>query len=186
MPQYDISKFNIHEIHFPGGDKGIAVDAVATVVNDYPLTFTVPPMAFEILVPGCQQKQSILVANATTEEIVINAKQDITVGAQGLIRDLPDNLVTLCPDSLKSPLDNLLVQYMNGAKTTFYIRGAAMPVGDTPEWIAELVREITIPKDIGRYSSYCQSSGRDEFSNKCSACQGICGRYVQGQETRRA
>ena len=152
MPQYDISKFNIHEVHFPSGDKGIAVDAVATVVNDYPLTFTVPPMAFEILVPGCQQKPSIMVANATTEEIVVNAKQDIIVGAQGLIRDLPDDLVTLCPDSLKSPLDNLLNQYMNGAKSTFYVRGAAIPVGDTPEWIAELAREITVPLTITGHS----------------------------------
>ena len=152
MPQYNLTKFNIHEANFPDGDTGIAVDASAIVFNDYPLTFTVPPMAFEIQVPGCAPESSIVIANATADEIQVNAKEDIAVTAQGLVRNLPDNLVAICPDSMKSPLDNLLKQYMNGDKTTFFVRGSETPVDGTPAWIIELLREVTVPLSITGHS----------------------------------
>ena len=152
LPQYDLTKLNIHEVGFSDGDTGIAVDASAIVSNDYPFTFTAPPMAFEIQVPGCMPESSIVIANATTDEIQINAKEDISVTAQGLVRNFPDNLVSLCPDSMKSPLDNLLSQYMNGAKTTFFVRGSELPVSGTPLWVAEILREVTMPLSITGHS----------------------------------
>ena len=152
MPQYNLTKFNIHQVDFPDGDNGIAADVSAIVFNDYPLTFTVPPMAFDVLVPGCLEASQILVATATTDEIQVTANQDIKVTAQGLIRNLPDNLVAICPDSMKSPLDNLLNQYMSGDKTTFFVQGAQQPLSDTPAWIAELVREVTVPLSITGHS----------------------------------
>lgn len=152
MPQYNLTKFNIHEVNLPAGHNGIAVDASATVFNDYPLTFSVPPIAFEVLVPGCMPDSSISVAEATTDKIQVNAKEDIAVTAQGLIRDLPQNLVAICPDSMKSPLDNLLSQYMNGDRTTFFVKGAEKPLSDTPTWITELMREVTVPLSITGHS----------------------------------
>ena len=152
MPQYNLTKFNIHEVELPEGEKGIAVDVAAVVFNDYPLTFDVPAMAFEVLVPGCREGSSISVASATNDEFHVNAKEDITVTAQGLVRNLPDSLVSICPDSLKSPLDNLLNQYMNGDKTTFFVQGAEKPLANTPGWVAEIAREVTVPLSITGHS----------------------------------
>ena len=152
MPQYKITKFKIHEVEFPDSESGIAVDASATVFNDYPLTFTVPPLAFNILVPGCVEQPLVAVANATTEEFQVFAKQEVQVNAQGLIKNLPDTLIDLCPDSMQSPLDQLLRQYMNGQRTTFFVRGAEKPMDGTPDWLADILGNVNVPLSITGHS----------------------------------
>jgi hypothetical protein len=139
LPKYNISKLNVHE------DGGIIVDVSASIQNDYPLSFLVPPLAFEILVPGCSDLAFL--ANATTEEFEVIAGEDIKVDAQGFVTKLPTNIVSLCPDSMESPLDQLVKQYMSG-KTKFFIHGTDRP--ETPTWISDISKSVTVPISFGR------------------------------------
>lgn len=124
----------------------MAADVNVVAHNDYPLNFQIPTMAFDILVPGCPTVgDMVLLANATTSEIEVLPKQDVTVRAQGIVRRLPETLVTVCPGMDASPLDILLKDYISGSKSTIYVRGSSDSSGDTPQWLQDLVKGITVP-----------------------------------------
>ena len=125
--------------------KGMAADLSLSLANNYPLTFTVPPLGFHILVPGCpSQEPFVLLANATTDEIQVLPKKNATVNVQGIMQQLSKTLTTVCPTTHTSPLDALLGDYIHGADTTIFVRGADAPAGDTPQWISDLTKSITI------------------------------------------
>ncbi|MCJ1283836.1 hypothetical protein MMC26_003167 [Xylographa opegraphella] len=146
IPQYNITRLNFHEVNLPDSQTGMAVDVSITMNNDYPVTFTVPPLGFDILVPGCvPEGDFILLANATTGEIQVSPNQDLNVTVSGIIRQLPDTLTTVCPDKKTSPLDVLLGDYIHGIDSTIFVRGAEGPVGDTPSWISELIKSVIVP-----------------------------------------
>ena len=147
FPKYNISKLNIHEVQLPNAGKGMQADVSLTLINDYfPVTFTVPPLAFDILVQGCSPDEPhIMLANATTAEIHVLPKEDILVNASGIVQQLPDTLIQTCQDSQKSPMDLLLGNYMSGEETTIYVRGSDQPSPNEPDWIPELMRGITVP-----------------------------------------
>ncbi len=147
MPQYNVTKMNFHEAELPNAEKGMAADVSLTLANDYyPVTFAVPPLNFDILVEGCSPDEPyIMLADATTENIQVRPKHDLEVSVGGYIRQLPDILVQTCPDTMKSPMDTLLGNYMNGSETTVYVRGSESPSPDTPEWITELMKGIVVP-----------------------------------------
>lgn len=146
MPKYNISKLNFHEVKIPGAGKGMVADVSLTIRNDYPLTFTVPPLGFDILVPGCSPEQPyIMLADATTDEILVDAKEDVHVEVGGFIKKLPETLLATCPMSEKSPLDTLLGDYVRGDETTVFVRGSNAPSGDTPDWMTELIKGVTMP-----------------------------------------
>ena len=124
----------------------MAADVSITAFNDYPLTFTIPALGFDILVPGCSgTDELILFANATTQEFAITPKTNVVANAQGIVRQLPHTLTAACPGTQLSPLDVLLREYMNGAETTVYVRGADAPSPDTPSWMSELIKSVTLP-----------------------------------------
>ena len=138
---------SFHEVTLPGEGKGMAADVSLALSNDYyPITLTIPPLNFDILVQGCSPGEPyIMLADATTGKIQVQPKQDVGVDVGGIIRELPDTLIQTCPDSAKSPMDALLGNYMNGKETTVYVRGSESPAPDTPEWITELMRSIVVP-----------------------------------------
>jgi hypothetical protein len=149
VPKYDITKINIHEIELSESEKGIAADVSVELFNKHPVTFTVPPLAFEILIPGCTADGPyILLANATTEEIHFAPSSMIHVDASGIVRQLPDTLTAICPDSKNSPLDIFIGGYMQGEISTVVVRGAEAPAGDTPSWISELMKGVEVPISI--------------------------------------
>lgn len=114
--------------------------------NTYPVTFTVPRLGFEILVPGCSPEDAyILLANATTEEIQVSPNSEISVNVKGIIRRLTNTLTTACPKTFISPLDVLLGNYMNGTENTIYVRGAESPSKSAPDWISDLIKTVTVP-----------------------------------------
>ena len=152
MPKYNITKFNIHEVDLPGNDHGMAVDTSIVVNNDYPVSFEVPPLAFDILVPGCYPESSIQFADAMTETIHIEAKKDVVVYAQGIVKELPVSLIDVCPDTVKSPLDRLLDQYMSGTETELYIKGADIQPSGTPGWISDILKSSKIPVSFTGHS----------------------------------
>ncbi|MCJ1307456.1 hypothetical protein MMC25_001102 [Agyrium rufum] len=146
IPQYNISRLNFHEVRLPQVGKAMAADASVEVKNDYPLSFNVPPLGFDILIPNCAPDQPyILLANATTKSIDIFANEDVRVDVEGTVRQLPEVLTTVCPDSASSPLDQILGRYISGVESTIYVRGTSHPLPDTPPWVSDLIGSIVVP-----------------------------------------
>ena len=130
----------------PGGPKGMEADASITLINDYPVRLTVPPLGFAILVPNCVQDDPyLMVADATTAEVEVEPHTDVEVNVTGIVRQLPDALTATCPNSPNSPLDSLLGDYLHGQDTTIFVRGSSSPSKDTPSWISELISSVTVP-----------------------------------------
>ena len=153
VPKYDIKKLKVHEVKDSESERGIHVDVEIVVFNEYPLSFTVPPLNFDVLVPGCTtQTENILVASATTGAIEIVPQTAIIVSAWALIHDLPVNLVSTCPDSQTSPLDSLLTSYMHGLETTVLVRGSKNPATDTPQWLTEILTSTVVPISVTGHS----------------------------------
>ncbi|KAI2473400.1 hypothetical protein F4781DRAFT_380223 [Annulohypoxylon bovei var. microspora] len=143
MPKYNITRFNVEDGPMNGS---MLADVSLTALNEYPVELDIPELAFDILVPGCAiSDQSILVAQAATSEVHIYPHSEVEADVKAVIRELPDTLTQVCPDSTSSPLDNLLQQYMHGEPATFFVRGSRHPDGDTPKWIADILSSVTVP-----------------------------------------
>lgn len=148
IPAYKIQKLNLREVEIPSGT-GMAADVSLKLQNDYPVDFAIPPLGFGILVDNCEKSDPyIMVADALTHELNIHPKEDIELNATGIIRQLPAVLTEDCPNTTKSPLDNLIAHYIHGKTTTVYVRGSDSPSPDTPGWITDLMKDITVPVPI--------------------------------------
>lgn len=146
FPQYNITKFKLHEVKIPGSGKGMAADASLALNNVYPVQFSVPPLDFDILVPNCTPEDPFIqLAVATTDEIQIEPKKDVIVDVGGVIGDLPDTLTTACPNTHTSPLDSLLGTYIHGKDTILFVRGSDKTSPDTPTWITDLIKSVVVP-----------------------------------------
>ena len=146
IPQYNITKLNFHEVELPGIQKAMAADVSLTLTNEYPVAFTIPPLGFDILVSNCLPDQPyILLADATTTETTVEPRSDVRLDVSGIVRNLPETLTTICPNTHSSPLDSLLGSYIHGEETTIFVRGSNAPSPDTPDWIAEITKSIIIP-----------------------------------------
>jgi len=146
MPQYNITKLNFHEVELPNAQRGMEADVCLTLANEYPVTFAVPPLGFDILVQGCSPEEPyIRLADAMTERILVKPKTDVTVQVTGFIQQIPETLLATCPQTEKSPLDALLGDYIRGDETTIFIRGSNAPSGDTPDWMTKLIKSVTLP-----------------------------------------
>jgi hypothetical protein len=146
LPKYDITKLNFHEVKLPNNERGMAADVSLELMNDYPVKFTVPPLGFDILVQDCSPEQPyIRLADATTEEIEVEPKKVVQVHVGGFIRDIPKPLLAICPQTEKSPLDALLGDYISGDETTVFVRGSNAPSSETPDWVTELIKSVTLP-----------------------------------------
>lgn len=146
MPKYNITKINFREVKLPREEKGMAADVSLELTNEYPVTFTIPPLGFDILVQGCSPDQPYLeLADATTEEINVKPKADVKVQVGGFIQKIPQTLLATCPQTQKSPLDALLGDYIRGDETTIFVRGSNAPSGETPDWVTDLIKSVTVP-----------------------------------------
>lgn len=149
IPQYDILKINFHETELPRVGRIVQGDVSAVVANKFPVKFTVPPLGFKIMVSGCNPDQpKIDVANAQTKTIHVEPKQDVPVDAVGIVHKLPKDLTSICPKLLKSPLDILLTDYMNGEELTLFVSGSENQSSETPSWIADFLSDIVVPIDF--------------------------------------
>ncbi|KAI9680589.1 MAG: hypothetical protein M1817_004029 [Caeruleum heppii] len=146
FPKYEITRLSIHEVFMPNGQKGMAVDAALSLINEYPVKLTIPPLGFDILVPNCLPSDPYIpLAEARTGLVDIEPRIDVDVNVTGVVQEIPDTLTAACPDSSSSPLDLLLGDYLHGQDTTVYVRGAQSPPPDTPAWISDLISSITVP-----------------------------------------
>lgn len=146
MPQYNITKLNFHEVDLPRSERGMEADVSLVLANEYPFTFTVPPLGFDLLVQGCSPEEPyIRLADATTEQISVEPKEDVKIQVGGFIQQISETLLAICPQTEKSPLDALLGDYIRGDETTIFVRGSNAPSGDTPNWVTDLIKSVTLP-----------------------------------------
>jgi hypothetical protein len=149
IPGYDIKKLNFRELELPNGGRGMAADVSIKVENEYPVDFTVPPLAFNILVDNCEKDEPyIKLANAETPELHIQPKYDVELNVTGVVHQLPDLLTQACPGTSKSPLDTLLGNYMHGKENTIYVQGSDAPQHHTPQWVTDLISDIVVPVPV--------------------------------------
>ncbi|KAJ0167648.1 hypothetical protein CTA2_1326 [Colletotrichum tanaceti] len=147
LPQYNISRLNFRDVPDREGQRtAVGADVTITAYNEFPVSLDVPELGFEVLVPNCNSFDPyILLADATTKPLAIKPRSDVTVNVSGIIRELPKSLTRICPNSKSSPLDKFLEQYMHGEAATVYVRGRKMPDSDTPDWVGDILSEITVP-----------------------------------------
>ncbi|KAH6674519.1 hypothetical protein B0J14DRAFT_590155 [Halenospora varia] len=147
IPKYNITRLNFQEVPIsPDGHKGMGADVSLSLINNYPVKFTIPSLEFDILVPGCGVDDSyIRLAEATTATVAVEPKAEVEVDVRGVVRELPEALNRTCPKSHSSPLDLLLGKYIHGEDTTVFVRGSSSPKGDTPQWITQIISSVTVP-----------------------------------------
>jgi hypothetical protein len=150
MPEYNIERMDLHDRPVDGhGREVIEADVSLKAHNDYPVSFQVPTLGFEVLVPNCDSTlPSISVAEAITDPIDVDAKSDVRADAKGTIRDIPESLIKACPHSESSPLDNFMDRYLHGEDAKVFVRGKKLNDTNTPEWISDILESITVPVDF--------------------------------------
>lgn len=143
LPEVSILKLNVHDAK----TGAMAADILAAAWIDSPVELTVPALGFDVLVPNCSPGDPyILVANAKTSQMHVQPGMEPTAaGVEALIKQLPNELTSTCPGKDDSPLDILVSSFMQGLETTIYIRGSDAPSPDTPAWIVNLLRSVTVP-----------------------------------------
>ncbi|KAI2787411.1 hypothetical protein POX_f07775 [Penicillium oxalicum] len=142
LPKVDITQMDVRDT----ANGALSVDVQASANIDSPVALMIPALEFSIYVPNCSPDDPyILVADAKTAEINVRPGSPTAVGAQGLVKQLPDELITACPSGDGSPLDLLVSNYVQGRPSTIYVRGAESPSSETPTWIADLLRSVTVP-----------------------------------------
>ncbi|TEY43635.1 hypothetical protein BOTCAL_0366g00100 [Botryotinia calthae] len=147
IPKYNITRLNFKEIPLSkDGHRGMAAEVSLSLVNSYPIRLSIPPLRFDILVSNCAADEPhIQLADATTDNVVIEPYSDVTLDVAGIVRDLPESLLQTCPNSNSSPLDLLLSDYIHGNDTTIFVRGSNSPSPDTPDWITQIISSVTVP-----------------------------------------
>lgn len=142
LPVISLTRFNVHDAK----NGAMAVDVALTAKIDSPIALTIPPLGFDVLVPNCSPGDPlIMVANASTAEVAVHTNAPTDVNAKGLIKRIPDELTSSCPGGRDSPLDLLVSGFIQGQETTIFVRGAEAPLAQTPDWIATLLRSVTVP-----------------------------------------
>lgn len=114
--------------------------------NDYPVSFEIPSLRLDILVPGCFTSDPyIAFADAVNSKAQVRPKKNVNVNISGFVHKLPETLITACPNTERSPIDRLLHSYIQGDETTIYVRGSKKPLTETPNWITALIEDIVVP-----------------------------------------
>lgn len=116
-----------------------------TIFNDYKVGLTIPPLAFDILVPNCKPDQPHLqLADATTATIDVRPESEVKVQVEGLVKRVSKKLLDRCPGSSQSPLDLLLGSYIHGEDVQIFVKGSNSPSADTPDWIYDIISTIEV------------------------------------------
>lgn len=142
LPQYNITKVLFRDID----NHTVAADVSVHADNKLPIEVDIPPLAFEILVPNCALHDPyILVADALTDPVGIRPRELVVANVHGVIRELPDSLTRVCPNSGSSPLDRILKDYLGGKAATVFVRGKKRPGLGAPQWVDEVLSQVIVP-----------------------------------------
>lgn len=145
MPDFDILQLKVHEQELPHGNKSLLADVAIQVANKFPVDFKIPPLGFQLLVPGCLPRDYVTLADAATKPVHVEPKTNVIVNATGLIKQLPKEATTACPGTAQSPLDRFVGSYIKGNDSVVYVRGSRSPSEKTPQWIVDLMTDIIVP-----------------------------------------
>lgn len=143
-PEYNITNLRFAEYGPPGHPDGVRAKTTISARNDYPISFDVPPLNFDVLLPDCNSEYSRL-AIASTDQIRILPKHMVKASVTGFIEQLPTALTRACPRSSSSPLDKLVAEYLAGKNATVYVRGGDQDSQETPDWIGKILGDTTLP-----------------------------------------
>lgn len=153
IPKYTIKKMVFTDVDLPDSGKGVAADVVISFKNEHPVDIQLPSLGFEVLVENCLSSQPrIPVAYVSSSPVHVKPKDDVTVKMLGIIRDLPADFTRNCPNKDESPMDGLIRDYMNGMDATVFVRGSTPPTADVPQWITDVISEITVPISVPGHS----------------------------------
>lgn len=145
MPKFNIGRSVFHEVQ-ESHQTSLKAEATLQVNNDYPVDLMMPPLNFDIFVDNCSPNEPyIKLADARTPSIHLEPKKDLNLKVVGLIRNLPDAILKVCPKTQRSSLDSILSDYIRGDDSTVYVRGSSTPSKETPKWMADLMSQLTIP-----------------------------------------
>ncbi|KAL9611369.1 MAG: hypothetical protein Q9167_003988 [Letrouitia subvulpina] len=145
IPEYNITNLKFDEGHRDAEEVMLA-NVSLVLSNDYPVSFEIPSLRFDILVPGCLTSDPyIAFADAVNSKAQVRPKKNVNINVSGFVRKLPETLITACPDTERSPIDRLLHSYIQGDETTIYVRGSKEPSAETPNWITALIEDIVVP-----------------------------------------
>ncbi|RAL09018.1 uncharacterized protein BO97DRAFT_445840 [Aspergillus homomorphus CBS 101889] len=146
LPTVNVTNFNFHDADTPGDEGAMAVDASIAALVESPFSLSIPPLGFVVLVPNCSPGDPfIAVAAAMTEGFPVIPGQPTQIDVSALIEGLPDDLTKACPGKKNSPLDLLVRNYVHGLGMTVYVRGADAPSFDTPDWMVDVLKSVTVP-----------------------------------------
>jgi hypothetical protein len=146
MPKFNVTKLNVHDRNSTSGPDGMQVDASIVVQNDFPIDFSIPTLGFKLMVENClPEEPKIVLAEAVVEPADIRSRQDVTVSATGYVQKPSDDLIDICPESGKSPLDTLLGGYIRGHTITVYVRGSDIQPEGTPKWLSDVLKGLVVP-----------------------------------------
>lgn len=143
-PEFNITNLRFAEYGPPGHPSGVRAKTTVSIANKYPVNFDVPVLAFDILLPDCD-KDFVRMATARTDVIHILPRQMVNASVTGLIEQLPTELTQACPKSSSSPLDRLVADYLAGKNATVWVRGGDQDDDETPEWVANILKDTTLP-----------------------------------------
>lgn len=150
MPEYSIGRLNFHDIPLDkDGQKAVEADVSLTAYNGFPVSGTVPILAFEVMVPACNESEPyIIVAEAANKKIEVHSHANVTAHGKGVIKEIPEVLTQACPLSKLSPLDHFMENYIHGEDAKVFVRGKKLPPSDTPDWVEAIIEGITVPIDL--------------------------------------
>ena len=132
-----------------GGRQAIGAEVTLSAYNEYPVSFEIPPLGFDILLANCRSSDPhIAVAEAVTHPIEVRSHANVSARALGIIREIPDSLLRSCPETKASPLDHFMNNYLHGEDAEVLIRGRDMKDSDTPDWISSILKSITVPIEL--------------------------------------
>jgi len=153
LPAYEVTRLHVQEVEVDH-KRAILANVSVVIENPYPFAFNVSPLGFEVSLPGCKSGSHIKTASATSSGISIKPKTDIVVDVASLIRSLPVDLTTICPNKSLSPIDRFLGSYLHGENAVVYVGGDGVNhEGRAPVWLVELLRSVTVPVPVPSHTS---------------------------------
>lgn len=101
-----------------------------------------------MFVQGCDVGNFIQLISIRTDFTHLYPRLGSLFQVMGIITELPQPLLQICPESNLSPLETLITNYVHGNNVTVLIGGSNSPSQDIPVWISEILSKIRVPLTI--------------------------------------
>ncbi|CAH2447189.1 Hypothetical protein PP7435_CHR1-1312 [Komagataella phaffii CBS 7435] len=114
----------------------------------YPLKASIPHASFQIRIWDCEEEELVPLANLSMDQVFLKPYEELMVGSTLTISELDSRLTSNCPSTNISPLNELVVDYLRGAKSLIYFCGSTNTENeDIPEWLQSVLEGLVLPFD---------------------------------------